>query len=141
MLRSVGYLVLWSVAGDISPPAGVRAAMEMQAEAERRRRAQVLESEGDRQANINTAEGKKAAVILQSEAALTDQVNRAKGTPPATPLPGPPPPLPGIPCSLPATRGFLPLAHCSRSCGMGSCNMCAGSASSFQGAAGVVMPR
>ncbi|XP_028089191.1 stomatin-like protein 2, mitochondrial [Camellia sinensis] len=32
---------------DISPPRGVRAAMEMQAEAERKRRAQVLESEGD----------------------------------------------------------------------------------------------
>lgn len=32
---------------DISPPAGVRSAMEMQAEAERRRRAQVLESEGE----------------------------------------------------------------------------------------------
>ncbi|KAL7230154.1 hypothetical protein ACSBR2_008644 [Camellia fascicularis] len=31
---------------DISPPRGVRAAMEMQAEAERKRRAQVLESEG-----------------------------------------------------------------------------------------------
>ena len=32
--------------GDISPPRGVRAAMEMQAEAERKKRAQVLESEG-----------------------------------------------------------------------------------------------
>lgn len=64
---------------DISPPPGVKAAMEMQAEAERRRRAQVLESEGDRQANINMAEGRKAAVILQSEAAMSDQINRAKG--------------------------------------------------------------
>lgn len=32
--------------GDISPPRGVRAAMEMQAEAERKKRAQILESEG-----------------------------------------------------------------------------------------------
>ncbi|CAI6004012.1 unnamed protein product, partial [Closterium sp. NIES-64] len=64
---------------DISPPPGVRAAMEMQAEAERRRRAQVLESEGDRQANINMAEGRKTAVILESEAAMSDQMNRAKG--------------------------------------------------------------
>lgn len=32
---------------DISPPRGVRAAMEMQAEAERKKRAQILESEGD----------------------------------------------------------------------------------------------
>ena len=32
---------------DISPPKGVRVAMEMQEEAERRKRAQILESEGD----------------------------------------------------------------------------------------------
>ncbi|KAF2299600.1 hypothetical protein GH714_038367 [Hevea brasiliensis] len=64
---------------DISPPRGVRAAMEMQAEAERKKRAQVLESEGERQANINIADGKKAAVILASEAAKMDQVNRALG--------------------------------------------------------------
>ncbi|URE16704.1 stomatin-like protein [Musa troglodytarum] len=64
---------------DISPPPGVKAAMEMQAEAERRKRAQVLESEGERQANINIADGKKNSVILASEAAMMDQVNRAKG--------------------------------------------------------------
>eukprot|EP01018_Ginkgo_biloba_P011826 Gb_29073 [translate_table: standard] len=64
---------------DISPPPGVRAAMEMQAEAERRKRAQVLESEGERQANINIADGKKSSVILESEAAMMDQVNRARG--------------------------------------------------------------
>ncbi|XP_078446233.1 uncharacterized protein LOC144715195 [Wolffia australiana] len=64
---------------DISPPPGVKAAMEMQAEAERRKRAQVLESEGERQSNINIADGKKSAVILESEAAMMDQVNRAKG--------------------------------------------------------------
>jgi len=34
-------------AGDISPPRGVKAAMEMQAEAERKKRAQILESEGN----------------------------------------------------------------------------------------------
>ncbi|XP_038684275.1 stomatin-like protein 2, mitochondrial isoform X2 [Tripterygium wilfordii] len=64
---------------DISPPRGVRAAMEMQAEAERKKRAQVLESEGVRQANINIADGKKSSVILASEAAKMDQVNRAQG--------------------------------------------------------------
>lgn len=61
---------------DISPPPGVRAAMEMQAEAERRKRAQVLESEGERQANINIADGKKNSVILESEAAMMDQVSK-----------------------------------------------------------------
>lgn len=64
---------------DISPPPGVKQAMEMQAEAERRKRAQVLESEGERQANINIADGAKASVILQSEAAKQDQINRATG--------------------------------------------------------------
>lgn len=64
---------------DISPPPGVKAAMEMQAEAERRKRAQVLDSEGERQSNINIADGKKSSVILESEAAMMDQVNRAKG--------------------------------------------------------------
>ncbi|XWS50247.1 hypothetical protein CRYUN_Cryun12cG0072000 [Craigia yunnanensis] len=64
---------------DISPPRGVRAAMEMQAEAERKKRAQVLESEGERQANINIADGRKSSVILASEAARMDQVNRAQG--------------------------------------------------------------
>ncbi|KAL6508248.1 hypothetical protein OROHE_021790 [Orobanche hederae] len=64
---------------DISPPRGVRAAMEMQAEAERKKRAQVLESEGERQSNINIADGKKSAVILASEASKQDQVNRALG--------------------------------------------------------------
>lgn len=64
---------------DISPPRGVRAAMEMQAEAERKKRAQILESEGERQANINIADGNKSSVILESEAAKMDQVNRAQG--------------------------------------------------------------
>ncbi|KAF5450551.1 hypothetical protein F2P56_030886 [Juglans regia] len=64
---------------DISPPRGVRVAMEMQAEAERKKRAQVLDSEGERQANINIADGKKSSVILQSEAAKMDQINRAQG--------------------------------------------------------------
>lgn len=35
-----------SSSGDITPPRGVRSAMEMQAEAERKKRAQILESEG-----------------------------------------------------------------------------------------------
>ncbi|CAJ1845083.1 unnamed protein product, partial [Sphenostylis stenocarpa] len=64
---------------DISPPRGVRAAMEMQAEAERKTRAQVLESEGERQAHINIADGKKSSVILASEDTRMDQVNRAQG--------------------------------------------------------------
>ncbi len=64
---------------DISPPRSISAAMEMQAEAERRKRAQVLDSEGERQAAINRAEGVKQSTILESEAAMLDTMNRAKG--------------------------------------------------------------
>lgn len=38
----------------------------MQVEAERKKRAAILESEGKREADINIAEGKRQAVILQS---------------------------------------------------------------------------
>jgi|TARA_B100000524_G_C23567961_1_gene340738 hypothetical protein len=37
---------------DITPPRAVRAAMEMQAEAERRKRALILDSEGEREAEV-----------------------------------------------------------------------------------------
>jgi regulator of protease activity HflC (stomatin/prohibitin superfamily) len=64
---------------DIHPPISVVQAMELQMAAERKKRAQILESEGVRQAKINNAEAEKAQVVLNSEAAYTDQVNRAKG--------------------------------------------------------------
>lgn len=64
---------------NITPPATVLKAMELQVAAERQKRAEILQSEGQRQSKINVAEGLKQEVVLQSEAALTDQVNRAKG--------------------------------------------------------------
>lgn len=64
---------------DIQPPKTVLQAMELQVAADRKKRAEILESEGKRQAQINIAEGEKQKVVLESEAALTDQVNRAKG--------------------------------------------------------------
>jgi regulator of protease activity HflC (stomatin/prohibitin superfamily) len=64
---------------DIKPPMTVLKAMELQVAAERQKRAQILESEGKMQAQINAAEGQKRETVLKSEAALTDQVNRAKG--------------------------------------------------------------
>lgn len=64
---------------DITPPTGIKQAMEMQAEAERRKRAQILESEGKKQAQILESEGKKTAQILESEGAMLDLANRAKG--------------------------------------------------------------
>lgn len=48
--------------------------MELQAEAERRKRAQILESEGTSQAKINVAEAKKQEQILSAEALQTEVV-------------------------------------------------------------------
>ncbi|WP_032139563.1 SPFH domain-containing protein [Rickettsia tamurae] len=64
---------------DIQPPQTILKAMELQVAAERQKRAQILESEGNRQAKVNHAEGEKAQIVLNSEASYTDQVNRAKG--------------------------------------------------------------
>eukprot|EP00210_Caulerpa_lentillifera_P005252 g5019.t1 len=64
---------------DIVPPDMVARAMELQAEAERKKRAQILESEGSRESLINVAEAKKRNVILASEGAKEDQINRARG--------------------------------------------------------------
>lgn len=51
----------------------------VQVEAERKKRATVLESEGTREAAINVAEGRKQAQILASEAERAEQINRAAG--------------------------------------------------------------
>nr|CAB3482226.1 unnamed protein product [Digitaria exilis] len=53
---------------DISPPQGVKAAMEMQVEAERKKRAQILESEGKKRAQILESEGEAGAVLALAEA-------------------------------------------------------------------------
>ena len=65
---------------DISPPAGITAAMALQAEAERRKRASVLESEGARQAAINIAEGNKQQVVLAAEAEAEAILRRSEAT-------------------------------------------------------------
>lgn len=53
--------------------------MQMQVEAERKKRAAILESEGIREAEINVAEGKRQAKILASEAQKQEQINHANG--------------------------------------------------------------
>ncbi|KAH8487762.1 hypothetical protein H0E87_026368 [Populus deltoides] len=65
---------------DISPPRGVKQAMEMQAEAERRKRAQILDSEGKRQADINIADGHKSAEILASQGEAEAILAKAQAT-------------------------------------------------------------
>uniref|UniRef100_L2FGY7 Stomatin family protein n=1 Tax=Colletotrichum fructicola (strain Nara gc5) TaxID=1213859 RepID=L2FGY7_COLFN len=64
---------------DIHAPAGVVEAMHRQVTAERSKRAEILDSEGQRQSAINIAEGKKQSVILASEAMRSEQINRASG--------------------------------------------------------------
>ena len=51
---------------DIRMPARVQEAMQMQVEAERKKRAAILESEGIKTAEINVAEGRKQSKILES---------------------------------------------------------------------------
>ncbi|EFX05945.1 stomatin family protein [Grosmannia clavigera kw1407] len=64
---------------DIHAPAAVVEAMHRQVTAERSKRAEILESEGQRQSAINIAEGKKQSVILASEALRSENINRASG--------------------------------------------------------------
>ncbi|KAL2916221.1 Synaptotagmin-like protein 2 [Polyrhizophydium stewartii] len=64
---------------DIQPPDDVVNAMHQQVSAERKKRAEILESEGARQAAINVAEGQKQSMILESEAVKARQINHAAG--------------------------------------------------------------
>lgn len=56
----------------------------VQVEAERRKRATVLESEGQREAAINVAEGCKQSQILASEGEKAEQINQAAGRTPGS---------------------------------------------------------
>ena len=64
---------------NITPPQSVREALEKQMRAERERRAVVAHSEGEREAQINIAEGFKQDVIKRSEAEKSKQINEAEG--------------------------------------------------------------
>nr|CAD2203154.1 unnamed protein product [Meloidogyne enterolobii] len=64
---------------DMKMPQKIQEAMQMQVEAERKKRAAILESEGHRDAAINIAEGEKQACILASEAKMQEQINAANG--------------------------------------------------------------
>jgi len=64
---------------DINPPTDIRDAMEKQMNAERNKRAAILQAEGEKQAAITIAEGQKEAAILQAEADKEAQIRRAAG--------------------------------------------------------------
>jgi regulator of protease activity HflC (stomatin/prohibitin superfamily) len=74
-----GVKVLRYEIKNIEPPADIIAAMEKQMRAEREKRAVILQSEGQRDAAINTAEGEKQQVIKASEASRQQQINEAEG--------------------------------------------------------------
>ncbi|KAK4224820.1 putative stomatin-like protein [Podospora fimiseda] len=64
---------------DIHAPKPVVEAMHRQVTAERSKRAEILDSEGQRQSAINIAEGQKQSQILASEAARAEKINEATG--------------------------------------------------------------
>ena len=65
---------------DIRLPLAVQEALQMQVEAERKKRAAILESEGIMAAEVNVAEGRKQSRILASEAERQELINAADGS-------------------------------------------------------------
>eukprot|EP00002_Diphylleia_rotans_P004341 TRINITY_DN1316_c0_g2_i1.p1 TRINITY_DN1316_c0_g2~~TRINITY_DN1316_c0_g2_i1.p1 ORF type:complete len:386 (+),score=90.71 TRINITY_DN1316_c0_g2_i1:71-1228(+) len=65
---------------DIVPPESVLKAMEMQLAAERKKRAQILESEGIQMSQINIAEGEKKSAILRAEGEAASMLTKARAT-------------------------------------------------------------
>jgi len=74
-----GVKVLRYEIKNITPPQSVLNAMEKQMQAEREKRAVILQSEGEKQSAINLAEGQKQKVVLESEAIRMRQINEAAG--------------------------------------------------------------
>ena len=64
---------------DITPPETVRVAMEKQMQAERNRRAEILNAEGEKQSLILRSEGEKASRINEAEAHKQSEILRAEG--------------------------------------------------------------
>lgn len=65
---------------NITPPQSIKDAMEKQMRAEREKRANIANSEGDMQAQINRAEGEKRELIARSEGEKMRRINEAEGS-------------------------------------------------------------
>ncbi|MEN6469552.1 MAG: stomatin-like protein [Smithella sp.] len=77
--RTWGVKILRYEIKNIRPPDNVLNAMEKQMQAEREKRAVILQSEGEKQSAVNVAEGQKQKVVLESEAVRQKQINEATG--------------------------------------------------------------
>jgi regulator of protease activity HflC (stomatin/prohibitin superfamily) len=64
---------------DITVPAQIKLAMDLEAEAERKKRKTILDSQAERESQENIARGKKIATTLISEANMIEEMNVAKG--------------------------------------------------------------
>lgn len=64
---------------DITPPESVRVAMEKQMQAERNRRAEILNAEGEKKSLILRSEGEKESRINAAEAVKQAEILRAEG--------------------------------------------------------------
>ena len=73
-----GILALRYEIKDIEPPQAIQNAMILQAEAERKKRASILTSEGDKIANINVAEADKKSAVLKAEGAAESMIIQAE---------------------------------------------------------------
>ena len=64
---------------EVKPSADVQDAMEQQTSAERRRRAMILEAQGERRSAVETAEGDKQANIIRAQGEKQSQILEAQG--------------------------------------------------------------
>jgi len=64
---------------DINPPQDIRQAMNLQMQAEREKRAAILNAEAEKQSAILRAEGHKQSVILKAEGDMEARIREAEG--------------------------------------------------------------
>jgi regulator of protease activity HflC (stomatin/prohibitin superfamily) len=77
--RTWGVKVLRYEIKNLTPPEAILRSMQAQITAEREKRALIAKSEGQRQEEINLADGEKQAFILKSEGAKQSAINNAQG--------------------------------------------------------------
>jgi|GEM_PF-23725 len=63
----------------VTPSQGVQSAMEQQTAAERRRRAMILEAQGERRSAVETAQGDKQSNVIRAQGEKQSQILEAQG--------------------------------------------------------------